>query len=276
MSLTRVVVMTLASSTQPEAARKLAELAASSRGRAIFARRGFTMPHGKLAGSLMVSCAAGVREPIAALAASFEKDTGVKVELSYANSGQLLGQIAASKIGDVFIPGDLGFIQQAKTKGLSSDDGHAFCRFIPTIYVRKGNPKGIATLADLTKPGVKLALAEASSAVGALQAKVFEKNKIDQAALKTNTVTSPATVNEVALAVKLGSADAGIVWNALANFAPAEAEVVAIPDDQNVTATVAACVLSGSKNPEAALAFIFRLISPEGQKILASKGFSKP
>jgi molybdate transport system substrate-binding protein len=42
-------------------------------------------------GAILVYCAAGIKEPVAEIAALFEKETGTKVQLTYANSGQLLG-----------------------------------------------------------------------------------------------------------------------------------------------------------------------------------------
>lgn len=229
---------------------------------------------GRLSGSLFVYCAAGVKDPMAEVAAQFEKDTGVSVEITYANSGQLLGQIETTRLGDVYIPGDIGFAARAAEKKLTVGKSREFCYFVPTIYVRKGNPKGIKDLEDLTKPGLRLALADPSAAVGQLQAQVFKKNSLDEEALKKNTVASPATVMDVALAVKMGTADAAIIWDAMANFAPDEAEIVRIPIEKNVISTVAACVLAGSKNPAAANAFLDYLVSEKGRVILKAKGYT--
>ena len=76
----------------------------------------------KLSGSLFVYCAGGVKEPVSEIAKKFEADTGVKVELTFANSGQLLGQIETTKIGDVYIPGHGG------RSGHGREDGHGGCR----------------------------------------------------------------------------------------------------------------------------------------------------
>ena len=231
-------------------------------------------PVPKLSGPLFVYCAAGVRDAIAEIAKQFEAETGVKVELTFANSGQLLGQIETTRIGDVYIPGDVGFVDKARAKNLVSGEAREFCHFIPALYVRKGNPRAIKGVADLVRPGLKLALADPSAAIGQLQARVFEKNGLDEAALKRNTVVSPATVIDVAMAIKLGTADAGIVWDALGGFAPDQAELVRIPERDNVIGHVAAALLAGSRHAAAGRAFLDCLVSEKSRAVFRSKGFS--
>jgi molybdate transport system substrate-binding protein len=228
----------------------------------------------KLTGSLFVYCAAGVKAPVDAIAKQFEKETGVKVSLTFANSGQLLGQIETTKTGDVYIPSDVGFTDKAKDKKLAVGEPRVFCYFIPAIYVRKGNPKAIRQVSDLARPGLKLALADPSAAIGALQFALFKTNKLDEAAIKNNVVLSPATVIDVAFAVKMGAVDAGLIWDALGSYAPDEAELVRIPAENNVISVVMATTLVSTANPTAANAFLEYLASEKGKAILREKGFA--
>ena len=228
----------------------------------------------KLSGSIFVYCAVGAKEAVTELAKSFEAQAGVKVEITTANSGQLLGQIELSRIGDVYVPGDTGFVATAREKKLVPDDGKVFCYFVPVIVVAKGNPKGVTCLNCLVKPGMRLALADPKAAIGVLQEKIFVKNAIDREALKKNTVDMPATVAEVALKVKLGAADAGIVWNTVAAQFADSTEAVAIPLEKNVVGAVPAAVLTCSKNPKAAAAFVDYLVSDQGKKVLTAKHFT--
>ena len=231
-------------------------------------------PGGQPAGSIFVYCAAGVKEPVEEIAKRFTAETGTKVEITYANSGQLLGQIETTRLGDVYIPGDVGFADKAAEKKLIAGQPRAFCWFVPVIYVRKGNPKGIREVADLARPGVKLVLADKSAAVGQIQAQLFRKNAVDEEAIRRNLAASPPTVTDVALAVKLGSADAGIVWDAHGQFAPDEAEAVAIPAGKNVISQVTACALAGAKNRPGADAFLEYLVSEKGRAVLRAKRFT--
>jgi molybdate transport system substrate-binding protein len=229
---------------------------------------------GGTAGSIFVYCAAGVKLPVEEIARQFTAETGTKVEITYANSGQLLGQIETTRLGDVYIPGEMGFAEKAAEKKLTAGPARTFCWFVPIIYVQRGNPRNIREVSDLARPGLKLVLADKSSAVGQLQKKLFEKNSVDEGGIRKNSVASPPTVTDVALAVKLGTADAGIVWDALRNFAPAEAEAVAIPSDRNVIAQVTACALSCSRNPRGAASFIEYLLSEKGRAVLREKRFT--
>ncbi len=228
----------------------------------------------KLSGTIFVYCAVGAKEAVSELAKSFEADTGVKVEITTANSGQLLGQIELSKVGDVYVPGDTGFVATAKEKKLVVNDGRVFCYFVPTIIVQKNNPKGINGLEDLAKPDMRLVLADEKAAIGVLQEKIFRKNSIDREALKKNTTAAPSTVAEVALAVKLGAADAGIVWNTVAAQFADSTQAVSIPLEKNVVGSVPAAVLTCSKNPKAAAAFVDYLVSDKGKKVLTAKHFT--
>lgn len=230
---------------------------------------------GKPAGSLFVYCAAGVKAPVDVIAQQFEKETGIKVSLTYANSGQLLGQIETARRGDVYIPGEVGFTAKALAKKLTLGEPHVFCYFVPALYVRKGNPRHIADLKDLARPGIKVALADPSAAVGQIQAALFKTNGLDEAAIrKNNVVVSPATVIDVALAVKMGTVDAGVIWDALGSYAPGEAELVRIPPDRNVIGAVPAVVLASTGNAPAARAFLDYLVSERGRSILKGKGFA--
>ncbi len=229
---------------------------------------------GKPAGSLFVYCAAGVKTPVDAITQQFEKETGIKVSLTYANSGQLLGQIETTRRGDVYIPGDVGFAAKAQAKKLTLGEPRVFCYFVPALYVRKGNPRHIADVKDLMRPGMKVALADPSAAIGQIQAALFKANGLDEAAIRKNVVVSPATVIDVALAVKMGTADAGVIWDALGSYAPGEAELVRIPPDRNVIGAVPAVMLASAGNVPAARAFLDYLVSEKGRAVLNDRGYA--
>jgi molybdate transport system substrate-binding protein len=73
--------------------------------------------------------------------------------------------------------------------------------------------------------------------------------------------------------VTLGEADAGIVYRTDARAAKDRVEVVAIPAELNVRAEYPVAVVSASKQPALARAWVQLLLSPEGQAQLGSAGF---
>lgn len=280
MPTTQVVFLTFKRSTNSESVRKLAELVNSDRGRAIFTKLGFSsppatapLPGEKLEGAILVYCAAGMKEPVSEIARQFEKKTGVKIELTFASSGQLLGQIQTTHIGEVYIPGEVDFAAQAVKQNLTLGEPVEFCQLLPVILVKKGNPKVIRELADLSRLGLKLALADASSAIGKVQLELFKMNGLAAGAIRKNTVYEPAMVTDVALAVKLGTVDAGLVWDAVGAQYSDATDMVRIPADKNRSSRVAACALAGARNPNAAKAFVEYLDSREARTVLSSKGF---
>ena len=71
--------------------------------------------------TLLVHAGAGIRPPLDELGKMFEKRTGIKVEYTYKGSGCLLAEICFSRRGDLYIPGELFYVEQAKQRGLIED-----------------------------------------------------------------------------------------------------------------------------------------------------------
>jgi molybdate transport system substrate-binding protein len=283
MSNIRVTVMTLSCSKQLEKARAFAAFCASPEVATIWSELGYSAPisypaqaftNMKLTGSIFVYCAAGMRLVVDTLAREFEKTTGVKVERSFDGSNKLLGQIDLTKRGDVYIPGDADYVEMARTKGLIASE-KPICYFAPVIMVKKGNPKGVKTLSDLLKAGTRIGQGDQkTAAVGRIMPKLLALNTIDTAAWRKNVVLSAPTVNELANAVKLGTLDAAIVWNATAAMYSKEADVVTIDKAHNFFPEVGGAVLNLTKNKDAAVAFVDFLASPHARDVLIANGYS--
>jgi molybdate transport system substrate-binding protein len=84
-------------------------------------------------------------------------------------------------------------------------------------------------------------------------------------------------VRQVLDYVSRGEVDAGIVYTTDAAAKEKEIKVVAIaPDASHKPVVYPIAVIKGSKNEEAAKAFVSLVLSPDGQKILEKYGFRKP
>jgi molybdate transport system substrate-binding protein len=213
-------------------------------------RRG-AAPPGKR--PLLVYCAAGVRPPVEAAARDYQQAYGVEVQLQYGGSQTLLANIEASKRGDLYLPGDDGYLQTARGKGLVQET-LPLARMTPVLAVTKDNPKNLHSLDDLTRDGVRLAQANPeAAAVGKLTAEALQKAGRWTEVEKHIVVTKP-TVNEVANDIVVGSVDAGFIWDATARQ-NAEIEVVELPEFAGVHAHVAVGVLTTTDQPAAALRF---------------------
>ena len=281
MSCIRVTVDLLKSSRRPEAARAFAQFCGSPRALAVWREFGFGLPPdtvhltpdgaGKTAsqgtGSLFVYCGAGLRPAMDEIAQAFTAKTGVTVERDYGGSGMIISRLRLAQRGDLFMPGDVWYVELAEKEGLV-ESKTMVCYFVPVILVRKGNPKNIRGLADLARPDVRLGIGNPKVCqVGRVTEEMIAKNHLDAAAIEKNTVFSATTVNELGLQVKAGQLDATIVWDAVAAQYPDSAEVVEIPPQERVISHVAIAVLKCSKNRDTAEAFAKFLLSQEGQAI---------
>lgn len=224
--------------------------------------------------ALLWYCGAGIRPPAAELAATFSKRHGVTIDCDFAGSEMLLSRIKLSGTGDLYMPGDVHYVQQAEQAGLVSKTQTA-CYFVPIILIQKGNPKNILALSDLIRPGIKVGLGDPKAcAIGRKCAKIFAKNGISEEQLDQNVTFRSLTVNELGDKVKLGSLDAVIVWDAVAAYFADSTQVVPIPREQNVISTVAVAVLKSSPHPELAAEFLDFVASDEGKAILEKHHYS--
>jgi molybdate transport system substrate-binding protein len=216
---------------------------------------------------LTLFCGAGIRPPVAEAIEEFGRLHGVSIESAYSGSEVLLGQIKLSGRGDLYMPGDGYYVEQAEQAGLVAST-HAVCCFVPVILVQKGNPKNVRTLADLARPGLVVGLGEAEAcAVGRQSSKIFHTNKISEEEVNRNVAVRGLTVNDLANGVKLKALDAAIVWDAVAAGVADQTDVVPIPPGQNIVSTVSIAILKSSQDPELAGKFVEFLTSDEGQRI---------
>ena len=214
---------------------------------------------------LLLHCGAGIRPAAAELAEEFGRQQGVTVECNYAGSEVLLGRIKLSGLGDLYMPGDVHYVELAQKEGLCSAPTTG-CYFVPVILVQKGNPKNIRSLEDLKKPGIVIGLGNPEMcAIGRKSAKILAKNNIAEEDLDVPYLSE--TVHALGIQVELGKLDAVIVWDAVAADFAGDTQVVAIPIEQNVISTVALGVLKSSKHPDLAAKFVEFVASESGRKI---------
>jgi molybdate transport system substrate-binding protein len=198
-------------------------------------------PHG--GEPLVVACAASTRGAMEAIMADYARATGTAVVAQYGPSQSLLAgiEVAGSRSADLFLPADDGFLDVARQRGLVGT-GYPLAEMRPVIAVPRGNPRGIAALDDLLAADVRLALANPdATAIGrVVRAALQPAGRWQPLADRTTVVTT--TVTEAATAVKLGSVDAAIVYDALLHDFDT-LEGVAVPELADVVSRVAIAVV---------------------------------
>jgi molybdate transport system substrate-binding protein len=143
------------------------------------------------------------------------------------------------------------------------------------LIVPKSNPARITSVADITKPGVKLVICNAPVPCGDYARTAFENLGIANAAMK-NVVSQTTDVTQTVAEVATGQADAGFVYITDAKAAGGKVGVVPLPAKAKPGAEDFIAVIKSGKDQTAAKAFVNMVLSAAGQAKLRDAGFGKP
>ena len=222
-----------------------------------------------LHGTVTVFAAASLTDPFKALGAAFQAgNPGVTVRFNFAGTPTLVTQIEQGAQADVFASADTTNMDRLAADGNTSGAPEVFAHNKLEIVVTAGNPKGIAGLADLAKPGV-IYISEAPT----VPAGKYSRQALARAGVSVTPRSLETDVKSVVGKIELGEADAGIVYKTDVKAAGNKVQGIPIPDTDNVLATYPLVELKGSTNPSAAKAFIDFVRSAAGQSKLESFGF---
>jgi molybdate transport system substrate-binding protein len=143
------------------------------------------------------------------------------------------------------------------------------------LIVPKNNPAHIRSVTDITRPGVKLVICNATVPCGDYARTAFTNLGITSAAMK-NVVSQTTDVTQTVADVALGQADAGFVYITDADAAKGKVLVVRLPAKAKPGAMDFIAVVKSGKDQAAAKAFIAKVMSAKGQATLKAAGFGKP
>lgn len=205
----------------------------------------------------------------------YEKRTGIKVEVTYGGSGSVLTQLVKEQYGDLYIPGSDDFMDRAeKQDAVLTDTRTILVYLVPAICVPKGNPKGVKTLEDFTKPGLRVVVGDTKSVcLGAIAEELFTKVG-NWEAVQKRVASYGNSCENVAQTLLLGESDAAIGWDVQAKQNPDKIEAIAIPKELNRVRNIPAATIRWSKQPEAAKAFVRFLVTDEAKQIWAEHGYA--
>jgi molybdate transport system substrate-binding protein len=219
--------------------------------------------------TLTVLAAASLTNSFTELGKEFEADhPGTAVRFSFAGSSDLVAQIQSGAPADVFASADL--TNMAKL-GDTAVDPKDFASNTLEIAVPPGNPAGIARLADLAKPGLKLVICAPEVPCGTATQAVARS-----AGLTLTPVSQEQSVTDVLGKVATGEADAGLVYVTDVKGAGAKVEGITFPEASSAVNVYPISVIEGSKHADLAREFVAFVLSSQGHKVLADAGFGKP
>ena len=222
---------------------------------------------------LVVYCAGGLKAPLEAIRADYEREMGQSIQIQYGGSNTLLANLKVSGQGDLFLPADESYIELALRDRLVTKT-IAVAQMKPIVAVPKGNPKIVRSLDDLVSGRLRISMTEPdAAATGKLVRDALTKIGRWEAFRASVMVFKP-TVNDVANDLKLGAVDAGVIWDAMLVTYP-NLEAVPLPELANVQARVVAGVATNSSQPQAASEFANYLAAPgKGQIQFQQAGFA--
>ncbi len=226
----------------------------------------------KATGTVTVLAAASLTESFAHLGKDFEAaNPGTKVTFSFGGSSALAAQVNAGAPADVFASAGAAPMKTVTDAGNAVGTPTTFAKNQLVIAVAKGNPEGIESLADLARPGVKVALCAVQVPCG-----VAAKKALDAAGTKLTPVTLEQDVKAALSKARLGEVDAALVYRTDARAAAADVEGIEFPESAGAVNSYPITVLKNAPNKTAAEAFVAYVLSDKGRAVLAQAGFQTP
>jgi molybdate transport system substrate-binding protein len=224
-----------------------------------------------VSGKITVFAASSLTESFTTLGKQFEAaHSGTAITFKFDSSSTLATQITQGNGADVFASAATANMDSVTSAG-DAEKPTTFVSNTMEIATPPGNPAKVASVQDLAKSSVKVALCDVAVPCGATAAQVFKN-----AHVTVHPVSSEPDVKSTLAKVEIKEVDAGMVYVTDVNSAGNKVTGVKIPSSVNATTTYPIAVLKGSSNPTLAQAWVAYVLSDTGQKVLQKAGFSAP
>ncbi|MFG1808545.1 molybdate ABC transporter substrate-binding protein [Streptomyces sp. NPDC049040] len=226
----------------------------------------------QVSGSITVFAAASLKESFSTLGKQFEAAyPGTKVTFNFGGSDTLAASITAGAPADVFAAASPATMKTVTDAGDGAGTPTTFVRNQLEIATLPGNPQHIATLKDLTKPGLKVALCAKTVPCGSAAQKALTASHIS-----LTPVSYEQDVKSALTKVELKEVDASVVYQTDVKAAGGKVDGVQFPESAGAINAYPIVALKDAPNATAAEAFIALVKSAEGRKVLTDAGFLNP
>ena len=187
----------------------------------------------------------------------------------------MLSQMILSRSGDVYVAPEQMFMETATEKqAIDPETIKSVAYMIPVIAVKKGNPLNIATLEDLARPGVQVAITRTETTLlGKYAPEIFQKAGLAEE-IGNNIVTETARPDNLLTMLIMGQVDAGIIWHFYEVQATDEIEVIYLgPQQLTGIGEMQAAVSSYTNNKKAAQQFVDFMTSADCKEVFKNLGY---
>jgi molybdate transport system substrate-binding protein len=229
---------------------------------------------------LVVFAAASLRDAFGELKAEFVKThPDLELTFNFAGTQDLRAQLEHGAAVDVFASADQKNMDQLEAASGVSRPA-IFARNEPVIVVAREQASKVSGLGDLPRLE-RLVVGVPEVPIGRYTSQILSNANRTlgsdfSSRVEKKIVSRELDVRQVLAKVRLGEADAGIVYRTDANSAKGKVAVVSIAADVNVVAEYPIALVAGA--PHAALAeeWLKFVLSPAGQELLGQAGFLPP
>ena len=219
--------------------------------------------------TLTVLAAASLTETFTALEKQFEADhPSVDVKLNFAGSSDLAQQIVNGAPADVFAAASDATMKTVTDAGLAAGTPTIFATNVLQIATAPGNPKGIATFADLAKPDLKVVVCAPQVPCGAAAEKIEKATGVT-----LSPVSEEADVKSTLGKVTSGDADAGLVYVTDVAAAKGSVQGVSFPEADQAATNYPITVLKDAPQAQSAQQFVDLVTGDAGRQALEAAGF---
>jgi molybdate transport system substrate-binding protein len=222
---------------------------------------------------ILILCGSSFRPPMEKLVEMYEKETGIRPLMSFGGSEDHLPHVKTKRAGDLYVT-HTPYMQYTK-------EADALLREVqvgylaPALVVRKGISKKVRKIEDLAQPGLKVVLPNPDySTCGEMVDGLLTKKKIKDAVQKNVGSALMKHHSEIGNHLKLGSREAGIMWNGVAHNYLDAIDVVPTEYEYDEEIRVAVMGLSYTKHKAAVEKFL-DFVEKHGRKVFADFGYKK-
>lgn len=234
-----------------------------------------------VSGEIVVFAASSLTDAFQDIAAAFQQaNPNGRLTFNFGASSQLATQLGQGALADVFASADQTQMENVRKTGAIAGQDQVFARNRLVLITPRDNPAGINAVNDIANPGVKFVSAQPSVPIGQYTARMLDRASADPAfgadfktRVLANTVSQEDNVRQIVSKVRLGEADAAVVYSSDATpQVRDQLQIIQVPDPLQTLAMYPIAVTHGN-NSAGGQAFMAYVVEPQGQAILAKWGF---
>lgn len=222
--------------------------------------------------SITVFAPSAMIKSLTAIGKQFEAENpGTSVEFIFAGSSELSSELTDGSEADVFVSGDHDNMSDVATAGLLGASPVPFAANSLVIATPPGNHAGLASFADLARPGMRVAVC---GSPGACESATQQLE--DRTGVRLHPQVVDTTTGVVLKDITSGKADAGLVFKTDALNAGDNISWFSFPEAAEATITSWIAPLKNSGQAGLAAKFMQDVTGNAGRKVLAAEGFAEP